>query len=54
MKTFKVWRTRLWPQCFMGIIEAKNIDEAFALAKAMLILNPIVSEVQLWAKLNDL
>ena len=46
MKTFNVWRTRMWPQCYMGTIQAKDIDEAFAIAKAMDILNPIVGEAK--------
>ena len=46
MKTFNVWRTRMWPQCFVGVIYAKDIDVAFAIAKALHILNPIVGETQ--------
>ena len=42
MKIFQVWRTRLRPQCYMGLIQAKDIDEAFAIAKQHNILNPIV------------
>ena len=46
MKTFEVWRTRLWPQCFIGVIEEKDLDEAFTKAKALGILNPIVGEAK--------
>lgn len=45
MKRFIIWRTRMWPQCFVTVVFAKDIDEAFALAKEMKVLNPIVGEI---------
>ena len=46
MKTFEVWRTRLWPQCYIGVIKAKDGFDALTKAKEMGILNPIIGEVR--------
>jgi len=45
MKTFAIYRSRLWPQNFIGHVNAVDIWAAFAEAKALGILNPIVGEV---------
>lgn len=44
MKTFTIHRTRLWPQCYVATIQAKDIWDALTIAKQSGILNPIVGE----------
>ena len=44
MNTYDIYLTRLWPQCYVATIQAKDIWEAFAIAKASGVLNPIAGE----------
>lgn len=46
MKRFEIYRTRLWPQCFVCVVYAQDIWAAFRHAKdEMKVLNPIVGHV---------
>lgn len=45
-KLFNVWFRRISPQHFVTVVEAKDIEDAFQIAKDMGVLHPIVGETQ--------
>lgn len=46
MKQFNIWRSRMYPQCFITVVRAPDIETAWRYAKEQNILNPIVGEVK--------